>query len=181
MSCLNTNSVAIVNALLEHGADPNCEEHILAGDGGGHLSGEERGEVVHEAGLEEQVILDECLSSDLVDSCLQCEPVKAMAGENQGSAGYTPLHLLCSTDTASSGLTTPTSQEMVRGEREKSGMNVVSSSCHVIQGTDLLVAMVKLLIAKGAKVNKVAKGHSPLSLAIVHGHTKVCHCLASGE
>ena len=47
-------------------------------------------------------------------------------------------------------------------------------SCHVMQLTDLLVAMVKLLIAKGAKVNKVAKGHSPLSLAIVHGHSKVC-------
>ena len=40
--------------------------------------------------------------------------------------------------------------------------------------TDLLVAMVKLLVAKGANVNKVTKGHSPLSLAIVHGHTKVC-------
>ena len=73
--------------------------------------------VVREAGLEskeEEAILDECLDNDLPDSCLQREPVVGVAGENQGSPGYTPLHLLCSTDTASSGLTTPTAQEMVR-------------------------------------------------------------------
>ena len=76
--------------------------------------------MVREAGLEreeeEEAILDECLDGDLVDSYLQHEPVVGVAGENQGSAGYTPLHLVCSTDAAGSGLTTPTAQEMV-GER----------------------------------------------------------------
>lgn len=44
----------------------------------------------------------------------------------------------------------------------------------MLQVEALLVAMVKLLISHGAKVNKVAKGHSPLSLAILNGHDKVC-------
>ena len=38
----------------------------------------------------------------------------------------------------------------------------------------MLVDMAKLLTAHGADLNRVARGHSPLSLAIVNGHNQVC-------
>ena len=37
----------------------------------------------------------------------------------------------------------------------------------------LILDMVKLLLAEGAEVNSVARGHSPLSLAIVNSHSEV--------
>ena len=37
----------------------------------------------------------------------------------------------------------------------------------------LILDMVKLLLAEGAEVNSVARGHSPLSLAIVNSHNEV--------
>ena len=42
---------------------------------------------------------------------------------------------------------------------------------------DVIVEKVKMLLGHGADVNKVAGGHSPLSLAIIRGYDQVCVCV----
>ena len=41
------------------------------------------------------------------------------------------------------------------------------------QASEVVSAVVEVLLSHGAEVNRVAKGHSPLSLAILSGHDSV--------
>ena len=156
VSCLTPSSVEIVRALLEHGADPNCEEglpakkqsHTSITEGEGaeeekelgedksnkerlnkskdrgvaesrvtfHIAAEGGGEPG--AGVEEEVggEVDAVVANGNEDKKQEEVPVvHVLAGENEGGSSYTPLHLVCSTDTSNSALThsATTSQQEV--------------------------------------------------------------------
>ena len=161
MTCLNPNSVEIVRALLEHGADPNCEEGLQANRKSDTSVGREEEEAEREERDEKEVnrgklklkskknrengltcsAAGEEGDSDVevvtdTEDTLDTEadaavangnrdenqpvnglPVpRLLAGDNPGRPSYTPLHLICSTDTsiATMSQVTPTPQEQVR-------------------------------------------------------------------
>ena len=54
------------------------------------------------------------------------------------------------------------------------GQNSVQSSLlSSLQLAEVVPSVAEVLLAHGAEVNKVAKGQSPLSLAIINGHDSV--------
>ena len=105
VGCLKTCSLDIVSSLLEHGADPDCEEQGTADDEHSTAILEEGGVRVtsRENEVKIEVVQGEenGIEEDMMDGHLQLGPAAAIAGENEGSAGYSPLHLICSTDTTS--------------------------------------------------------------------------------
>ena len=148
MTCLHSsNSLAIVKALLDHGANPNSEEGVppvkLKENG---LSLQERGEGEEEeeeererlnsidegsgalnrvtflVGAEDGTERDEDGHSEFTSTTAPAPaPAEAvvvmnvLAGDNVGGAGYSPLHLLCSTETSSTTTGTPAAaQQLVR-------------------------------------------------------------------
>lgn len=158
VTCLNPNSVEIVRALLEHGADPNCEEGLQANRKSDTSVGREEEEAERdekevnrgklklkskknrENGLtcsaageegdsDVEVVTDTEDTLDTEGAAAvangnrdENQPVnglpvpRLLAGDNPGRPGYTPLHLICSTDTsiATMSQVTPTPQEQVR-------------------------------------------------------------------
>lgn len=141
MTCLySSSSVAIVKALLDHGANPNSEEGVppvrFKENG---LSLQERGEEEEEGeilnsreeegsgalnrvtflvGAEDSTERDEDGHSEFTSTAAQAPaaavPVSALAGDNVGRPGYSPLHLLCSTETSNATGTPAAAQQLVR-------------------------------------------------------------------
>lgn len=135
MTCLSSNSVAIVKTLLEHGANPNSEEGVPVKDSTASVPREEQDErpksrdesstnrvtfliaaesndddelgaaVKNEEGAEVDSDTDE------EDQLATAAPVPVLAGDNPGGLGCTPLHLICCTD---ANTHTEVAQELVR-------------------------------------------------------------------
>ena len=141
--CLHSNSVSIVEALLENKADPNCEEGVPANQvrSSSNLEEEEsedeydktmelRNEkytnrvTFHIAEgsdgvaekFEEDFSIEEDLMADNEDKT-QKHPIPVathiVAGDNPGRPYYTPLHIVCSTDISSAAHRMAMSQEEV--------------------------------------------------------------------
>ena len=135
VTCLHSSSsVAIVKALLDHGANPNSEEGVPrlkskenglsiprkeeeVGEGERLNARDEAPEVLNKVtflvGDEDNMTLDH--GDELSNSAAQAPiAMSVMAGDNLGSPGYTPLHILCSTEiTSTTGIPAAT-QELVR-------------------------------------------------------------------
>ena len=134
----SSSSLAIVKALLDHGANPNSEEGVppvkLKENG---LSLQERGEGEEEegerlnsidegsgalnrvtflVGAEDGTEHDEDGHSEFTSTPAPAEAVvmNVLAGDNGGRSGYSPLHLLCSTETSSTTGTPAATQQLVR-------------------------------------------------------------------
>ena len=134
MTCLHSSSsVAIVKALLDHRANPNSEEGVppvkfkdnsLSIQREGE---EEEGEKLNsgdkESGALNKVTFlvgaeDSTEREDDHSEFTSTPPqapaaMSVLAGDNPGRPGYTPLHLLCSTETSST-TGTPAAQQQVR-------------------------------------------------------------------
>ena len=131
VTCLHSSSsVAIVKALLDHGANPNSEEGVPPLKNGLSIPRKEEEEVVGEGERlnEAPEVLNKVTflvgaEDSMVDHGDELSNIAAqapvalsvMAGDNLGSPGYTPLHILCSTEIISSTTGTPAAtQELVR-------------------------------------------------------------------
>ncbi len=145
MTCLHSSSsVAIVKALLDHGANPNCEEGIPPvkfNENGLSVrrreeEEEQEGERLNSLGKGHGALNRVTFLVGAEDST-ECEVqdghsvftgttaqapaaaaavVDVLAGDNVGRPGYTPLHLLCYTETTSTTGSTPAppTQQLVR-------------------------------------------------------------------
>ena len=141
MTCLHSSSsLAIVKALLDHGANPNSEEGVppvkLKENG---LSLQERGEEEEEegerlnsidegsgalnrvtflVGAEDGTERDKDGHSEFTSTTAPAPAevvvMNVLAGDNVGRPGYSPLHLLCSTETSSTTGTPAAAQQLVR-------------------------------------------------------------------
>ena len=136
VTCLHpSSSVAIVKALLDHGANPNSEEGVPPvkfKDNGhsiqrkGEEEEEEEGEKLNSGDEESRALNKVTFLVGAKDSTehehgrleFTSTPqtpaaMSVLAGDNPGRPGYTPLHLLCSTETSST-TGTPAAQQLVR-------------------------------------------------------------------
>ena len=134
VTCLHSSSsVAIVKALLEHGANPNSEEGVQPvkfKDNGLSIQrkgkDEEEGEKLNsgdkESGTLNKVTFlvgaedsteHEGDHSEFTSIPQAPAAMSILAGDNLGRSGYTPLHLLCSTETSNT-TGTPAAQQQVR-------------------------------------------------------------------
>lgn len=97
MTLPSVHSAAIVEALLNHGTDPNCEERVEGEREGGAMP--TSSDIPHESGALPT-------SSDIPhesDEGKGCSEVgedggtnsDTVAGDNPGLHGFTPLHSVC--------------------------------------------------------------------------------------
>lgn len=92
------HSAAIAEVLLQHGADLSCEE------GMGEICSCESGSV-DGGGLEEEREEEHGVAEEGRDPGRDCDgDVVPVAGDNWGSPGFTPLHLVCAMSSADTKL-----------------------------------------------------------------------------
>lgn len=176
-----------IDILLQRGADPNISDiplpsivyAICAGDVRGVTRLLAKGARVHsslpsELGvnslLELALMSHEDQSPSIVEALL-----KYGANPNLPSGQQ---HMPCDqVDTLQCGTT-----DLVGGENQgtssPSPLHLLCSADDIKQ--DVIVEKVRMLLDHGADVNKVANGHSPLSLAIVRGYDQVADLLLKG-